>query len=180
MEGEYSHRMGSRKGSVGRWRVLHQVEQRLVRSEACVSKSPVKDMVLWDWACSSQAWCRRAGWASTWVKELRPISLLSTQGLAELHRLGIVHGDLKPENVLLGSRVMLTDFGCSGWEGGGVGIHRPRGTPAFLAPELACAEAGPWWACVVGSVCMWEEGCRAGCQNEWEGTLCDAHNGAPE
>jgi serine/threonine protein kinase len=55
--------------------------------------------------------------------------------LAAVHAAGVVHGDCKPDNVLLASDggVHLVDFG-SAWELG----RSPRtvqGTPAYLAPE---------------------------------------------
>lgn len=62
-----------------------------------------------------------------------------------LHSKCIVHGDLKPENVLMlaRGRVALSDFGCSKrfdpgdghGEGGGY-LDTCNGTPAFLAPEM--------------------------------------------
>lgn len=64
-----------------------------------------------------------------------------SEGVAELHEAGVVHGDLKPANVLVepGGRVVLTDFGLA--------VSRPReqiagaargygGTPAYMSPEL--------------------------------------------
>ena len=72
----------------------------------------------------------------SWRAALRPM-LHALEALRLLHRLGIRHGDLKPENVLVrrdGSGV-LVDLGCA----------RPldmppaayvSGTRAFLAPEL--------------------------------------------
>lgn len=59
------------------------------------------------------------------------------EGLAEVHKRGVVHGDVKPENVIIGDeddKARLLDFGLAQTSvvaGGGVG-----GTPPYMAPEL--------------------------------------------
>jgi hypothetical protein len=59
------------------------------------------------------------------------------EGLAEVHKRGVVHGDIKPENVIIGDeddKARLLDFGLAQTSvaaGGGVG-----GTPPYMAPEM--------------------------------------------
>ncbi len=76
------------------------------------------------------------------------------RALAELHELGVRHGDVKPANVLveaaeLRGRDRASERGCTLIDlglAGAVGAERVRGaTPRYLAPELRLSldEAGP-------------------------------------
>ncbi len=84
----------------------------------------------------------RGDWASLYAVAAR-----MTEGLEALHAAGVVHGDLKPSNVLVipgpaGAPVhdvKLVDFGLAGLrsnEGSG-----SRGTPGFAAPEVVAGAA---------------------------------------
>lgn len=59
-------------------------------------------------------------------------------GLEYLHFQRIVHGDIKPSNLLLGEdgHVQIADLGvCNEFEGADANLKNSVGTPAFTAPE---------------------------------------------
>ncbi len=91
-----------------------------------------------------QTWLGQRGMsrsAATTMNLLRDAAL----GLQAAHRLGVVHGDLKPSNILIdaGGTARLADFGLASPIDPQSGrSRRPTraGTPAYMAPELFAGE----------------------------------------
>ena len=69
------------------------------------------------------------------LDQLVPVFVQVAAGLAHMHRRGVFHADLKPNNILYGKRgeVKLIDYGLAWIKG--EPKDRVQGTPEYMAPE---------------------------------------------
>src|SRR5438552_255915 len=84
---------------------------------------------------------RRAGMSLRWWREVARVLVELARGLAAVHAAGVIHRDVKPENVIVGhdGRTRLGDFGLARADGvasGDIEASAVAGTPAYMAPEV--------------------------------------------
>jgi WD40 repeat protein len=110
------------------------------------------------------------------LKEAQDIASQFLAGLEAIHRAGLVHRDVKPENIMLtrAGRVVVMDFGLARQEDSGAGTV--AGTPAYMAPEQAAglkvdARADVYSAGVVLAEMVSPDGIKSleSRQSVWEG-----------
>ncbi len=77
------------------------------------------------------------------VAEGAQIGLRLLKGIAALHRLGIAHRDIKPDNLHLGQdgRLRILDLGVAAADGIEHAEAANPGTPSYMAPELFAGTA---------------------------------------
>jgi serine/threonine-protein kinase len=81
-------------------------------------------------------------------KDVLKIGSLMCKALQYLHEQGIVHGDLKPQNIMIGcdGTIRLLDFGLANSRdlrrGASASLTPGRGTPDYMAPEQARGKRG--------------------------------------
>ena len=73
-------------------------------------------------------------------EEVQRIAIAILRGLSAVHAQGLLHRDLKPDNVLVSKdgRIVLADFSLAGFETlrGLTGHGSIVGSPAYMAPEI--------------------------------------------
>ena len=93
-------------------------------------------LMTWHEGATLGAWLKQGRrWSPAETEELG-IRLL--KGVSALHRLDIVHRDIKPDNLHLGSdgRLRVLDLGVAASDGQDFSEINNPGTPSYMAPEL--------------------------------------------
>lgn len=93
-------------------------------------------LMTWHEGATLGAWLKQGRrWSPAEVEELG-IRLL--KGVSALHRLDIIHRDIKPDNLHLGSdgRLRILDLGVAASDGQDFNEINNPGTPSYMAPEL--------------------------------------------
>jgi serine/threonine protein kinase len=88
---------------------------------------------------------RRGGGERFTPAEVVRILLPASEALSVVHRAGLVHRDIKPDNIMLTPvhRVVLMDFGLVLPEFDVNGKQRVAGSPPYMAPEALLNTAAP-------------------------------------
>ncbi len=110
------------------------------------------------------------------LEEAQDIASQFLAGLEAIHKVGLVHRDVKPENIMItrAGRVVVMDFGLARQQDSGAGTV--AGTPAYMAPEQSAglhvdARADVYAAGVVLAEMVSPEGIKRfeSRQSLWEG-----------
>lgn len=131
-----------------RMRELFMEEERWFFTMELIRGSPIDRYVLDHQNATTHEGTARS---RAHFEALRGLIHQLVEGVAAVHRVGLIHRDLKPSNVLVehGGRVVILDFGLvsAPQEARERGI---AGTPGYLAPEVALhasvMPAGDWYA----------------------------------
>lgn len=78
------------------------------------------------------------------IKEALGISVQIAMGLSAAHSAGIVHRDIKPQNIIISNtgKVKVTDFGIARVVSDNTSESLTSGSVHYIAPEQACGNAG--------------------------------------
>ncbi len=110
-------------------------------------------LMTWHEGATRGQWLRQGRYFSP--AETVDIGMRLLKGLGALHRLSIVHRDIKPDNVHLGAEghLRILDLGVAASDGQDFGEINNPGTPSYMAPELhsgkPASEVSDLYACGV-------------------------------
>ena len=110
-------------------------------------------LMSWHEGATLGQWLRQGRHFSS--AETADIGMRLLKGLGALHRLSIVHRDIKPDNIHLGAdgHLRILDLGVAASDGQDFGEINNPGTPSYMAPELhagkTASEVSDLYACGV-------------------------------